>query len=372
MINLLDRHIPVTRNRNPRSHPRERDLKFDKHFSPHMLLCNWSSRYGWTNPRIVPYANISIPPSAPILNYGAGAFDGLEQFFQHSAEALEASEDREDCTAFFRLDMHCNRLPQSAHRMCLPCPSPTFLHKACLALARIDHSWVPRRIGTALYYRPLIIGTEGFVGHRRTKKALLCIYTSPVGSYFKKGKQGIDLRIEEHYTRAAPGGVGPAKNPGSYGAALLPAEEAQAAGFDHVLFTDVTHQFIDEAGTTSWFGMTTDGEVFTPALSGTILRSVMRDTNIHLLRSWGFQVNERPVAVEEIVQAWKDHRLQECWCTGTAGGVQANLKLGFRGTDMVIGDNTPGPVTRRLQQAVIDHRYGRVPDEYGWRTVVER
>ena len=32
----------------------------------------------------------------------------------------------------------------------------------------------------------------------------------------------------------------------------------------------------------------------------------------------------------------------------------------------VIGDGTPGPVTMRLREELVDIQYGRRPDPYGW------
>lgn len=65
----------------------------------------------------------------------------------------------------------------------------------------------------SLYIRPLLIGSGPVLGLAAAPEYSFVVYVSPVGNYFTGS---IDLKVEEHYHRAAPGGTGAAKAIGNY------------------------------------------------------------------------------------------------------------------------------------------------------------
>lgn len=51
----------------------------------HMLVVEWSKEDGWEAPKIQPYANFSLPPTASVLHYGTECFVSRHLFpiFEH-------------------------------------------------------------------------------------------------------------------------------------------------------------------------------------------------------------------------------------------------------------------------------------------------
>ena len=113
-----------------------------------------------------------------------------------------------------------------------------------------------------------MFATEPFLGVRPATEYLFFIIASPVGAYYAEGFGPVKIRIEDQYVRAAPGGLGAVKAAANYVASLLAAEEAKAAGFAQVLWTDaIEHAALEEVGTMNLFVRIGD-EFATPALGG--------------------------------------------------------------------------------------------------------
>ena len=151
-------------------------------------------------------------------------------------------------------------------------------------LIELDHRWIPSEWGHSLYVRPLVIGTEATLEVRAADSYRFMIMTAPVGSYFSDLQNGVSLRVEDQYTRAATlGGLGAAKTAANYAASLLPGSQSQQAGFDQVLWLDGNeHRYVEEVGAMNIF-FKIDGTVVTPPLGGSILPGVVRDTALTLL-----------------------------------------------------------------------------------------
>jgi branched-chain amino acid aminotransferase len=181
----------------------------------------------------------------------------------------------------------------------------------------------------------------------------------------------VKIRVEDKYVRAAEGGTGGAKTGGNYAASLLAAEEAHAAGFTQVLWLDgAQRKYVDEVGTMNIMIRIGD-EVLTPPLTtGTILPGVTRDSVLTILREWGVRVSERPIAIDEVIEAAHRGTLREVWGTGTAAVISPVGELAYKGERLVIGSGRIGELTQKLYDAIVDIQYGRVPDTRGWTVAV--
>ena len=104
----------------------------------------------------------------------------------------------------------------------------------------------------------------------------------------------------------------------------------------------------------------------TPALSGSILPSVTRDSILRLAPAVGFTVQEERIDISELLRDIERGEVTEVFCIGTAAVVAPIGRIGFRGRDYVVSGASEAKVTRRLYQALTDIQYGRVPDAYGW------
>lgn len=357
MTTLAPAHLDIRIQAAPRTRtlPAAKDLGFGRHFADHMFAMDYEEGKGWHSARIVPYGNLSLDPAASALHYGQAMFDGLKAFRANDGRIL-----------MFRGDRHARRLSEGAPRLGMPGPSPEAIFEAMRALVWHERDWVPSGHGTSLYIRPTLIGTEGFLGVRAAKKYLFFIILSPVGAYYPDGLKPVKIWVEQQYIRAAKGGLGAVKAAANYGSSLFVASEAQKRGYAQVLWLDaLEHRYCEEVGVMNLFAQLGD-EIVTAPLEGTILAGVTRDSVITLLREWGYQVNERRYAFEEIVAAKKNGTLGEVFGTGTAAVVSPVGELGHRDGAVMIGDGKIGPVAQRLYDTLFSIQYGDSPDPRGW------
>lgn len=346
--------LVVRRMREKRPVPSDATAHFGTTFSDHMFCMEYDAGRGWHDPRIEPYASLSLFPSTSMLHYGQAIFDGLKAF-----------RGDDGMIRLFRPDAHAARLVRSAERLCIP-PVPEELAKeSFLRLVDIDRRWVPEGRGTALYIRPTIISSEAAIGLHPARSYLYFVILSPVGAYYESD-QPVSIVATEEFVRAAPGGLGAAKTPANYAASLLAGERAKEAGFTQVLWLDaIERRWVEEVGTMNIMALIGE-EVVTPPLGGTILAGVTRDSALTLLRSWGLRVAERPVAIEALLTAARDGSLAEVWGTGTAAVISPVGEIGWRGERVRVADGRPGRLTRRLYEALTAIQYASAPDPFGW------
>jgi branched-chain amino acid aminotransferase len=173
------------------------------------------------------------------------------------------------------------------------------------------------------------------------------------------------LLAEERFVRAFPGGTGGTKAAGNYAGALLAGRDAQEKGFHSTLWLDgLTHRYIEESGLMNVF-FVIDGTAITPPLGGTILAGVTRDTVIVLLRELGVEVVERPITIEEVVQASQSKQLSEAFAVGTAATVAPIELIHYRDTDIrtpIVTESIAAKVLARLEAI----RTGLEADKYSW------
>ncbi len=353
------RNIPVQRTTHPRPRPNESELGFGRYFSDHMLTMEYSPEKSWHDPKVVPYAPISLEPGAGVFHYGQALFEGLKAF--RSAEGK---------VSLFRLNDHCARMARGAPRLCMPAVEPEEMRELCLAFTRTDADWVPKPAGTAMYLRPFIIATESFLGVRPANRYLFVIIGSPVGAYYAGGVKPVRIWVEHLQTRAAPGGLGGVKAGANYAASLLAAQRAKEKGFDQVLWLDgVKHEVIEEVGTMNLFVLLGE-ELITPPLSDSILAGVTRDTVITLAREAGVKVSERALSMHEVLQAHKKGALKEVFGSGTAAVISPVGELAFAGEKLSINKGEVGALAGQLYEGISGIQRGTRPDKHGWLTPV--
>ncbi|MCI0574251.1 MAG: branched-chain amino acid aminotransferase [Myxococcaceae bacterium] len=352
--------IEVQRAETLKPRPSEENLGFGRYFSDHLFRMDYTAERGWHSPRIVPYGPLGVDPAAAVFHYAQAVFDGAKAFRGQDGQVR-----------VFRLTDHCRRLNASAARLCMPTLQQEHLEQSLVELIRVEKSWVPSAPGTALYLRPTIVATEGFLGVRPAERYTYFCIVSPVGSYFAGGQQPVSIWVEEQYTRAAPGGLGAAKAGANYAASLTAAVEAKKRGFAQVLWLDaLEHRYIEEVGTMNLFVRIGD-EVITPPLDGSFLPGITRESALALLRHWGVRVSERKLSIDELREAHARGELKEVFGTGTAAVISPVGSMGFKDGTLTIGDGKVGEVSQRLYGAITGIQYGTAPDTFGWMTRVD-
>ncbi len=329
-------------------------LGFGGLFSDHLFSMEWEDDR-WQRPRIMPYAPLSIEPGNATLHYGQSVFEGLKAF-----------RGVDEKVRIFRPDRNALRLRESCKRLCIPQVETDVFIEAVERLVEIEKDWIPKRRGESLYIRPLIFSNETHLDVRPSRRYRMLILTSPVGSYFDRSSPAVTLKVEDVYTRSAPGGTGAAKTAGNYAASLYPAALAREEGYMQVLWLDgIEHRYIEEVGAMNIF-FSIDGKIVTPELRGTILTGVTRDAAIALLRENGHEVIERRIAIDELVEASRDGRLDEAFGAGTAAVISPVGTMAYRGEEIRVNANDSGPVTRWLYDRITGIQLGEIEDPHRW------
>lgn len=330
---------------------------FGRVFTDHMLIANYERSTGWQEARVQPYGPLQLDPATMALHYGQNVFEGIKAY-----------RGDDGVVRLFRPQKYIERFSKSAERLCIPPIDEALALEWLLDFVRLAQAWVPSEPGSALYLRPFIFAADPYVGVRPSETYVFCLIASPVGAYY--GDESLKILAEERHVRAVDGGVGAAKTGANYAASLLAAEEAHAAGYNQVLWLDGhEHRYLEEVGTMNIMLRIGD-EVVTPPLGGSILDGVTRDTALTLLRDWGVKVNERRIAIDEVIEAARNGSLREMWGTGTAAGIAPIGVLGHQGRDYLINEGLPGEVSERLKRSIADMHYSRVADPHGWAVVV--
>ena len=335
-------------------------LGFGKLFTDYMFVMDYDVNKGWYDPRIEPYAPISLDPSAMIFHYGQGIFEGLKAYKTADGRIL-----------LFRPDMNFKRANVSNERLCIPQIDEAFAIEALIKLIDIEKDWIPTEPGTSLYIRPFIIATDPYLGVKPSSTYKFMIILSPVGAYYPEGLNPVKIYVEDEYVRAVRGGIGFAKTPGNYAASIRAQEKAYELGYTQVLWLDgIDQKYIEEVGTMNVF-FVVDGEILTPALNGSILAGVTRDSTINLLKSWGYKVNERKINIEELKAAYDEGKLQEIFGTGTAAVISPVGELNWEGHKMVINNGEIGALSQKIYDTITGIQSGKLEDTMNWTVEVK-
>ena len=352
--------IKITKTQSPKEKPQGK-LGFGKVFTDHMFVMNYTEGKGWHDARIEPYHPITLDPSAMVFHYGQEMFEGLKAYRGKDGKAR-----------LFRPDMNAKRTNATNKRLCIPeLPEEDFV-EAVRAVVEVDQDWIPTEDGTSLYIRPFIIATDEFLGVAPSKTYLFIIILSPSGAYYESGLAPVGIWIEDDYVRAVRGGMGFAKTGGNYAASLAAQVKAHDDGYSQVLWLDgVERKYIEEVGAMNIF-FKIDGKIVTPMLNGSILPGITRNSVIEVCKSWGYEVEERKISVDELIEAQKSGKLEECFGTGTAAVISPVGKLRYKDDVMMINSNEIGEVSQKLYDTITGIQWGKVEDTFGWTMNVEK
>jgi branched-chain amino acid aminotransferase len=234
------------------------------------------------------------------------------------------------------------------------------------AVVREDQDWIPDAEGTSLYIRPFIIATDPYLGVRPSLTYKFMVILSPVGAYYPEGIDPVKIYVESQYVRAVKGGMGYVKTPGNYAASLIAQVEAKKKGYTQVLWLDgVEKKYIEEVGTMNVF-FKIDGEMITPAVEGSILAGITRDSTIELLKSWGIPTSERRISIQELYDAHAQGKLEEAFGTGTAAVISPIGELNWDGNIIAINGGQIGEYAAKIYDTITGIQYGNLEDKFGW------
>jgi len=297
----------------------------------------------WRDGEFIPWEEATVHVMSHAVHYGSSFFEGIRCYATPNGPAI------------FRLDDHLRRLHDSCRIYRIEVPfSIAALAQACCEL-------VARNGLEDCYIRPIVLRGLGAPGLNPAASPvetyLICW---PWGAYLGADalERGVDVRVSS-WSRMAPNTFpAMAKAGGNYIAAQLMKMEALADGYAEAIALDPSGLVSEGSGENVF--LVRDETLITPALNGTFLPGITRDSVITLARDLGIPVREQAVPRELLYLA------DEVFLTGTAAELTP-----VRSVDRItIGDGTVGPVTRAIQQKLMDILRGRAPDHYGWCTPV--
>lgn len=337
------------------------ELGFGRIFTDAMFMQDYAAETGWHDPRIVPYAPLPLDPAAQAFHSGQMVFDGTKAYRRPDGRIN-----------LFRVERNAERFNRSALRLGMPEVAVEDHVAAIEALVRAQACWVPSRDDAALYIRPVMIGVEPTLQVRAARAFLHYIVLSPVGALYGKAFEPVSVYVSHEHVRAVRGGTGEAKTPGNYSGSLYASEQARARGHQQVLWLDaVERRYVDEVGAMNIAFVYEGRHVRTPPLSGSILPGITRDSLLRLAPDLGFSVEETRLDIDEVLEAIAAGTITEAFGMGTGALISPVGRLVYRDREAVINRFEPGPVARRLFDALTAIQYGRTHDPYGWTRIVE-
>jgi branched-chain amino acid aminotransferase len=356
----------IVPNPNPRSAAeREAILAnpgFGQYFTDHMVRIDYADGE-WQQGEVLPYGPVTFDPATMVLHYGQEIFEGLKAYVQPDGSV-----------AAFRPEANAGRFARSAHRMGMaPLPEELFVD-SLRALVTQDRAWVPDDSEKSLYLRPFMIATEVGLGVRPSNRYAYLLIASPAGAYFSRGVKPVVVWISTEFFRAAPGGTGEAKCGGNYAGSVLAQALAAQQGCDQVLWLDpVEQRWIEEMGANNVYfvyGSGSSARVVTPALSGTLLPGITRDSLLSVARELGYTADEGKIAVEDMQADIASGQITEVFGCGTAAVITPIGTIKSATGNWTIGDGGSGPGTMQLRERLIGIQHGKLPDSHGWLTTI--
>jgi len=327
------------------------NIPFGHYFTDHMLEADFEGGE-WKNVEIKPYQPLLLSPSAAVFHYGQAIFEGIKAYKNQKGEAF-----------IFRPHENFKRFNISAQRMQMPTVPEELFIEGMRKLIELDKNWIPQRHDYSLYIRPVMFSSDEIIGVRPSDNYKFLIILSPTGPYYAAPMR---IYVEEKYVRAVEGGVGFAKAAGNYAAAMYATAQAKKQGYDQVLWTDAfEHNYVQECGTMNIFFIIGDKAITPDLSSGTILDGVTRQSAMTLLTDMGYKVEERPISIHEVIDAYKAGQHVEAFGTGTAATISLIKELKYK--DYVMNfDIEKWKAGPTLKKWMTEIKEGLREDKYHW------
>jgi branched-chain amino acid aminotransferase len=296
----------------------------------------------WRNGQLIPWEQANIHVMSHVIHYGSSVFEGIRCYGQPSGAAV------------FRLPEHMQRLIDSAkiYRMTLPYS----LDELCAAVVDvIENNGV-----APCYIRPIALRGYGEIGVNPTGSPIdVFIANFPWGKYVSGGHGGADVCISS-WNRLAPNTMPAlAKAGANYMNSQLIRMEADINGYAEGIALDVNGLVSEGSGENVF--IVRNGVLYTPPLANSALSGITRDSVLTIVRHLGLPVVEQSIPRELLYIA------DEVFFTGTAAEVSP-----IRSIDRIlIGDGTPGAITKQVADEFFGIANGLKPDRFGWLTPVK-
>ncbi len=335
-------------------------LGFGKFFTDRIFSQKYDPDKGWSQQKIAPAQENFIPPTSQIFHNGQNIFEGIKAFLSKSGQIN-----------VLRLNQHLERFNKSAKRLCMP-EIPLNLHsRAICQLLHAEKLWMPKKEGSSMYIRPVMIAIDQTFEVRSSEKFLHYIVLSPVDSFFDAPLAPISVWICDEFVRAVRGGTGNIKTSANYAGSIFESERAKRNGYDQVLWLDaLERKYIEEVGAMNIMFVKNNDEIVTPKLNGSILPGITRGSIIELASSLKLKIKEEKLEVYRLLDEISSGIITECFAVGTAVTVVPINRLGFRNNEYKMHATECGPITRRIYKKLVSIQQGKLSIFQKWLTKI--
>ncbi len=298
----------------------------------------------WHNGKFVGWDEATVHVTAHALHYGSSVYEGLRAYATARGPAVLAVE------------AHVRRLFDSCRVMRMELPYS--FEQVASAIMEV----VRRNELDSCYIRPLVYRGSGPIGlDARSAPTEMAIFAFEFGRYLGERaiEQGVDVMVSS-WRRLAPDTLASlSKSGGNYVNSQFIAMEATDLGFAEAIALDVNGLVSEGSGENVF--VVYRGELYTPPVGASILMGITRDCILTLARDLGLVVREQTFPREMLYLA------DEIFFTGTAVEISP-----VRSVDRIqVGNGTPGPITKKLQDAFFGIIKGVDPDSHHWLTFVK-
>ena len=282
----------------------------------------------WMDGEFVDWEDAQIHVLTHALHYGSGIFEGVRCY------------DTDDGPALFRWDAHLDRFYESGK------PYELEIDHDREELTEATMELIRRQELESCYIRPIAFYGYNSLGVSPTdcptRTAIACW---PWGTYLGEDalENGVEVMVSSWRKHSSSQIPTNAKTTGLYVNSMLAGEEARRNGYTEAIVLDKEGYVAEGPGENIF--LVRDSELYTPALSQSILDGITRQSVIEVARDLGYTVHDQAT-----ISRGELHTADEQSITGTAAEVTP-----IRQVDNVeIGSGTRGPVTEEIQQTFFD------------------
>ena len=139
---------------------------------------------------------------------------------------------------------------------------------------------------------------------------------------------------------------------------------------DLVVWLDAAeHRWIEEMGGMNLYfvyGSGSSARIVTPALTGTLLPGVTRDSLMSVAADLGYTAEEGKISTDEWREGNESGAITEVFACGTAAVITPVGAVDSAQGGYTIGDGQPGAISMQLREQLLGIQTGHLPDRHGW------
>jgi branched-chain amino acid aminotransferase len=326
-------------------------------YGSRLLEIDYKLKGGWQTPILRDYGDLTLSPQISAFHYGLVVFDHVIV----CRDAINPSTLR-----FFRPDIFTQRLAHSRDYLHFAKYDDKELMGILSEMVRDDADSVPTAPGEKYLLRTNIIGNNNNLSAGPADEFKLYTFGILVNAN-PSGAKPLKLKADARYRRSWLGGTGDVSMSGNYANQIFHERQARAEGYDRHLWL-VDDDAITTAGDSNFFAVFKRAggqlDVVTPALDGTMMPGVVRDSIIQLLsKDADITMSQQKITAKDLAAAFKDGSLVEAFSTSSSTLTRSIGNVWYA-DDMI---NVPAPadgIAARMKQAIEDIQTGKVESDW--------